>query len=73
MAKELNISKGAASKAVKKLDQIGLIEAQISRVKIKITTDQYKDTEFPIGNKVSHSESQFPIGNRSFVEETEVS
>ncbi len=51
MAKELNISKGAASKAVKKLDQIGLIEAQISRVKIKITTDQYKDTEFPIGNE----------------------
>jgi predicted transcriptional regulator len=67
MAKELNISKGAASKAVKKLDQIGLIEAQISRVKIKITTDQYKDTEFPIGNKVSHSESQFPIGNHNFL------
>ncbi len=63
MAKELNISKGAASKAVKKLDHIGLIEAQISKVRIKITTDQYKDTEFPIGNKVSHSESQFPIGN----------
>lgn len=73
MAKDLNISKGAASKAVKKLDQIGLVEAQISKVKIKITTDQYKDTEFPIGNKVSYSESQFPIGNPSFVEETEVS
>ena len=73
MAKELNISKGAASKAVKKLDHIGLIEAQISKVRIKITTDQYKNTEFPIGNKVSHSESQFPIGNPSFVEETEVS
>lgn len=73
MAKELNISKGAASKAVKKLDHVGLIEAQISKVRIKITTDQYKDTEFPIGNKVSYSESQFPIGNPSFVEETEVS
>ena len=73
MAKELNISKGAASKAVKKLDQIGLINAQISKVKIKITTDQYKDTEFPIGNNVSYSEPRFPIGNPSFVEETEVS
>lgn len=73
MAKELNISKGAASKAVKKLDYIGLIEAQISKVKIKITTDQYKYTEFPIGNNVSYSEPRFPIGNPSFVEETEVS
>ena len=73
MAKELNISKGAASKAVKKLDQIGLIDAQIMKVKIKITTDQYKDTEFPIGNNVSYSEPRFPIGNHNFVEETEVS
>ena len=67
MAKELNISKGAASKAVKKLDHIGLVEAQISKVKIKITTDQYKNTEFPIGNKVSYSESQFRRGNRGFL------
>ena len=73
MAKELNISKGAASKAVKKLDHIGLIEAQISKVKIKITTDQYKNTEFPIGNNVSYTQSEFPIGNPSFVEETKVS
>ncbi|MGB3642686.1 MAG: hypothetical protein WBA39_34645 [Rivularia sp. (in: cyanobacteria)] len=46
---------------------------KLSKVKIKITTDQYKDTEFPIGNNVSYSEPRFPIGNPSFVEETEVS
>lgn len=73
MAQELNISKGAVSKAVKKLDQIGLIDAQILKVKIKITTDQYKETEFPIGNNVSYKQSEFPIKNPSFLEETEVS
>ncbi|NJO65126.1 MAG: MarR family transcriptional regulator [Richelia sp. RM2_1_2] len=73
MAKELTLSKGAASKAVKKLDQIGLIDAQILKVKIKITTDRYKETKFPIRNNVSYSESRFPIGNPNFVEETSVS
>ena len=73
IAKELDISKGATSKAVKKLDQLGLIDVDIVRVKIKIRTEQYKNAEFPIGNNVSYSESSFPIDNAGFQEETEVS
>ena len=48
---------------------------KLSKVKIKITTDQYKYTEFPIGNpsfveetEVSYRKPQFPIRNERQLE-----
>lgn len=52
MADDLGLSKGAVSKAVKKLDQAGLIDAELVRVKIRIKPNNNNVTEFPKRNSV---------------------
>ncbi|WP_460202978.1 hypothetical protein [Scytonema sp. NUACC21] len=73
MASELGLSKGAVSKAIKVLDQMKLIDAELVKVKIRLKPSKTNVLEFPEGNGVSYSKQQFPIGNDGFLEETTVS
>lgn len=73
MALQLGLSKGAVSKALKKLDQLNLICVELVRVKVRIKTNKNSITEFPKENSVSYRKHELPIGNSNFLEETEVS
>ncbi len=73
MASELQLSKGAVSKAVKKLDLMGLIDAELVQVKIRIRGSKSNTVELSTGNAVSYRKHQFPIGNHGLPEETQVS
>jgi DNA-binding transcriptional ArsR family regulator len=73
MAEDLGLSKGAVSKAVKKLDSMDLVDAELVRVKIRISPNNNNVTEFPKRNSVSYRKQPFPIGNEDLPEETEIS
>ncbi len=73
VAQELDLSKGAVSKALKSLDAKGFIHVELTRVKIRIKADKSAVASFPIRNDVSQSEPEFPIGNQDCQEETSVS
>ncbi|AKG24877.1 MarR family transcriptional regulator [Calothrix sp. 336/3] len=73
IAIKLGLSKGAVSKALKRLDQMGLIAVELVRVKVRIKTGNNNVTEFPKENSVSYRKRKLPIGNDSLPEETEVS
>ncbi len=73
MALQLGLSKGAVSKALKRLDQMDLIDVELVRVTVRIHTNKNSMTELPTGNKVAQRKQTFPIGNENFLEETDVS
>jgi hypothetical protein len=73
MALQLGLSKGAVSKALKKLDQIDLIDVELVRVKIHILTNKNSKTELPIRNSISYRKHELPIVHENFPEETDVS
>ena len=73
MAEDLRLSKGAVSKALKKLEQVGEIDIELVRVKIQIRPSKNEVEELFSGNDVSYKKNEFPIGNEDFPEETSVS
>jgi predicted transcriptional regulator len=73
VALQLGLSKGAVSKAFKKLDQMNLICVELVRVKVRVNTNKNNITEFPKENSVSYRKHKLPIRNENFSEETEVS
>ncbi|MBW4591203.1 MarR family transcriptional regulator [Aetokthonos hydrillicola Thurmond2011] len=73
VALQLGLSKGAVSKAFKKLDQMNLICVELVRVKVRVNTNKNNITEFSKENSVSYRKHELPIRNENFSEETEVS
>ena len=74
IANDLSLGKGTVSKALKRLDSLSLLDAEITRAKIRVTIPAFPiGNEFPIGNNVSYEKPKFPIGNPGFPEETSVS
>ncbi len=73
MAEDLGLSKGAVSKALKKLEQVGEIDIELVRVKIQIRPSKNEVEELFSGNVVSYEKNEFPIGNDDLPEETSVS
>ena len=73
VALQLGLSKGAVSKALKKLDQMNLICMELVRVKVRIKTNKNNVTEFSEENSVSYRKRKLPIRNENLPEETEVS
>jgi hypothetical protein len=70
---KLGLSKGAVSKALKKLDSFNLIDVELTNVKVRIKTSKNNVTELPTGNQVSYKKQELPIGNQDLPEETLVS
>ncbi len=75
LGKLLRLAKSTVSKALKALSQLGWIDLELIKVKVKLRSrsSSPQSTLFPTGNSVSHSEPQFPTRNSSFLEETSVS
>ncbi|AFZ01605.1 MarR family transcriptional regulator [Calothrix sp. PCC 6303] len=73
MASDLRLSKGAVSKALKKLEQVGEIDLELVRVKIKIRPTKNSEEQLPNRNIVSDEKHEWTIGNSDFLEETSVS
>ncbi len=73
MASDLGLSKGAVSKALKKLEQVDEIDIELVRVKIQIKPSCNSDEPLPEENSVSYKKQEFPIGNLDLPEETSVS
>ena len=75
LSRLLGLAKSTVSKALKALSQLGWIDLEPIKVKIKLRSrsGSPKSTLFPVRNSVSHSEPQFPAGNSSLSEETGIS
>ncbi len=75
LGKLLRLAKSTVSKALKALSQLGWIDLELIKVKVKLRSRSCspESTSLTTGNSVSYSEPQFPTRNSSFPESTPVS